>query len=126
MSENDRANEHQPQWKRANAFTDVTVPISGTANNTYYASGSSPIVIGPILRYGELHEIISTQAFHVVSTTNRTHSASISSSYWPGDVPKFHIPKSGSSEYVSIFAHTSGSTIEAWVSLSENPLTPGK
>ena len=100
--------------KRQNQWTDTTIPLSGT---TIYLSGASPQrTLLP--NYNKLYIITLKQASHMVATTSPTLSASTSYHYCPAELPTFHIPISGSSEYVSIAAN-SGSMVEAWLSVAE-------
>jgi len=111
-------NESLFQQERANKWTDATIPQSG---NTTYLSGASPQGVGP-LQENRLYVLISKNAFHALSTYSNSQSvefsASVQNQYWPAETPLYHIPRSGSTEFISVFNHD-GSVVEAWVSLVE-------
>ncbi len=107
-------NEQVFNNERANKWSDATVPLSGT---TIYLSGASP-QRALLSNYGKLYIITLKQASHMVATTSPTLNSTTAYHYCPAEMPTFHIPVSGSSEYVSIAAN-SGSTVEAWLSIAE-------
>lgn len=107
-------NESLFQQERANKWTDATIPETGS---TIHLSGASPQVAGP-LEENRLYVVISKNAFHALATSGSQNSASLGSQYWPSDTPLYHIPKSGSTEYVSILNHDL-SVVEAWISITE-------
>lgn len=97
----------------ANKFTKVTVPLSG---NCIYLSGASPQNSSQLLT-GAIYTIVSTQDFHAIASHDQTMSASRNNLYWLAGMPLLHIPLSGASEYVSVYA-TNGGTIEAWLAIT--------
>jgi hypothetical protein len=124
---NQEKNENEFNNIRANRWTDATLALSGTALSgesfgNVHITGGCPQVAGP-LQYEMLYELISKNACNVVSTTDYEFSSTFSSTfasyqYVPADLPKFHIPKSGSSEYVIIF-NTDGTDADASLCITE-------
>lgn len=108
-------NEKVFDQERANKWTDATIPLSGA---TFYFSGSGNLVHGP-LQYGKLYSLVSKNACHVIAGATSNLTASTATQYWPADAPIFHIPVSGSSEYVAVQNNTSGTLVQAWISVFE-------
>jgi hypothetical protein len=100
--------------ENANKWTDVTIPLSG---QTLYVSGAGAQLIGP-LTYNTLYEIVNKKSCHIVATTNDLMTATVAYQFFPAENILYHIPVSGSSEYLSIVNHD-GSVVEAWVSIAE-------
>lgn len=122
MGFNYTSNEKMPKWDRVNLVTDEAAQPSGSnlgaVTASFYLSGASPRVT-PRLEYGHRYKVISRKNFHIISTPDPEVSASRESEYVPADEAKYHIPVSGASEYLSVFADDSGD-IEVWISLVNN------
>lgn len=101
--------------QRANKFTQARV---GTTGSTRFVSGASPQIVGP-LQVGTLYKIVSEEPAHFLASSSIETSASVSHQYWPAKKPIFHIPRSGSSEFISIYNHD-GSDVSAWVKVEED------
>ncbi len=111
-------NEALFNQERANKWTDVTAPTTGS---TIHLSGVSPQTAGPLSGTADgstLYVIVSKNATHILSTSGALNSASVGNQYWPADTPLYHLPQSGSTEYLSFF-NNDGSVVEAWISIAE-------
>lgn len=124
-------NENMPKWDRLNKFTNATVPISGNivgnVSASVYLSGSS-VRCGPLI-HNAIYEIVSPQNYHSLAYSEGlaqgSATASVSSSYWSADLPRYHIVRSGSSDYISFVGHDT-SIIEVTINVAENLDIPGR
>lgn len=126
-------NERVLDQEKANKWMDATIPFSGSILYSFYdtrgvaqsasfpsthrVSGAVLMIAGP-LAYNQLHVIISKNAFHAVTSTNPLLTASNDNQYFPSEVPFYHIPRSGSSEYISVINHAA-TNVEMWISVVE-------
>lgn len=120
--------------KTANQWLRATFPTSGSKTieyarksdgvyvtasfpSTHVMSGTAQEVAGP-LAYDHLHMLISQNDFHAVASSDPALTASASYQFYPAGTPFFHIPRSGSTEYLSV-VNSDGSSVSCWVSVVE-------
>ncbi len=100
--------------ERANKWTDVTIPLTGT---TIVLSGAGSRATPP-LSASVMYVLVSKVDMYMVAGQGAM-TASAGNQIWPALAPMYHIPKTGISQVVAV-APVSGSNIEAWISVAEN------
>ena len=100
--------------KNINKRLSEIVPTSGSAQHLSGAAGIQ--VDSAQLEADTLYCVISPASVNFASTGSATGQAGLTlgaqDPYWPADEPKYHLAKSGSSDYISVrdFAGAEAST----------------
>lgn len=96
------------------------VPHSGSQQHLTGAAGDT--VVSSQLDDNVLYIVISPSAMNFVTTGSEQGVVSASlgdlDPYWPADLPKYHLSRSGSSDYIA--ARGKGSSADVYIYVVEN------